>query len=286
TGKPKRLAFVSSTSALDTDYYLQQSEYGNKVLEFDNLEGSRQGLGTGYGQSKWVSEKIINEACKRGLSAVIVRSGYVLGDPKSGISNTDDFLVRMLKGCVQVGSRPDVENTINMVPVNHVARLIIASAFYGDKNTVSHVEAHPRLTFNEFLGALEEYGYSVPQHDYETWKQSVVNYVEGGRKDDGDELALLGLYHMVTGDLPEATKAPNLNDRNAQRALDADTKHTGTETPKGVTKEAVGSYLAFLTARGFMTAPKAGAKIALPKMELTKEQTAALNRVGGRGGGS
>ncbi|RMY65009.1 hypothetical protein D0864_12208 [Hortaea werneckii] len=286
TGKPKRLAFVSSTSALDTDYYLQQSEYGNKVLEFDNLEGSRQGLGTGYGQSKWVSEKIINEACKRGLSAVIVRSGYVLGDPKSGISNTDDFLVRMLKGCVQVGSRPDVENTINMVPVNHVARLIIASAFYGDKNTVSHVEAHPRLTFNEFLGALEEYGYSVPQHDYENWKQSVVNYVEGGRKDDGDELALLGLYHMVTGDLPEATKAPNLNDRNAQRALDADTKHTGTETPKGVTKEAVGSYLAFLTARGFMTAPKAGAKMALPEMELTKEQTAALNRVGGRGGGS
>ncbi|TKA28352.1 hypothetical protein B0A50_03819 [Salinomyces thailandicus] len=284
-GKPKRLAFISSTSALDTDYYLQQSEYGNKVLEFDNLEGSRQGLGTGYGQSKWVSEKVINEACKRGLSGVIIRSGYVLGDPKTGISNTDDFLVRMLKGCVQVGSRPDVENTINMVPVNHVARLIMAVAFHADKGTVSHVEAHPRLTMNEFLSALEDFGYAVPQASYQDWKQKVVQYVEGTGKSDNEELALLGLYHMVTGDLPEATKAPNLNDRNAQRALDTDAEVTGAETPKGVTKEAVGAYLAFLVARRFMSGPSSGTA-ALPKIEMSKEQTAALNKVGGRGGGS
>ncbi|KAK5132690.1 hypothetical protein LTR08_008734 [Meristemomyces frigidus] len=279
TEKPKRLAFVSSTSALDSEYYMQQSEYGNKILEFDNLEGSRHGLGTGYGQSKWVSEKVINEACKRGLSGVIVRSGYVLGDPKTGVSNTDDFLVRMLKGCVQIGSRPDVENTINMVPVTHVARLVVAVAFHGEKGTVAHVDAHPRLTFNEFLGALEAYGYTSPVESYEDWKHKVVIFVEGKRTDE--ELALLGLYHMVTGDLPEATKAPNLNDRNAQRALGKDEK---SETPTGVTKEAVGAYLAFLVARGFMKPPAGGVGL-LPKIQLSKAQTEALNRVGGRGGG-
>ena len=282
--KPKRLAFVSSTSALDSDYYLQQSEYGNKVLEFDNLEGSRQGLATGYGQSKWVSEKLINEACKRGLSGVIVRSGYVLGDPQTGVSNTDDFLVRMLKGCVQIGARPDVENAINMVPVTHVARLVNAVAFHADKGTVSHVEAHPRLTFNELLGALEEFGYKSPVESYDEWKQKVVKYVEDSRKTDSEELALLGLYHMVTGDLPEATKAVNLNDRNAQRALDADSKITKRDTPKGVTVEAIGAYLAFLVARGFMTAPVDSAA-SLPKLEMSKSQTEALNKVGGRGGG-
>lgn len=283
TGKPKRLAFVSSTSAIDSEYYMQQSEYGNKVLEFDNLEGSRQGLGTGYGQSKWVSEKLINEACKRGLSGVIVRSGYVLGDPTTGVSNTDDFLVRMLKGCVQLGSRPDVENTINMVPVTHVARLLIAVALHGDKGTVSHVEAHPRLTYNEFLSALEQYGYTAPLESYEDWRHKVVMYVEGRETDE--ELALLGLYHMVTGDLPEATKAPNLNDRNAQRALEADAKINKADTPTGVTKEAVGSYLAFLVARGFMKAPAAGTA-PLSQSGLSKAQTEALNKVGGRGGGS
>jgi len=284
TGKPKRLAFVSSTSALDAPHYIEQSEYGNKVIEPDTLDNSSQGLATGYGQSKWVSEKVIREACKRGLSGVIIRSGYVLGDTKSGVSNTDDFLIRMLKGCVQIGSRPDVENTINMVPVTHVARLINATAFHGGEGKVSHVEANPRLTFNEFCGVLEEYGYTAPLKSYDEWKQKVIEYVESSSNDNSEELALLGLYHMVTGDLPEATKAPNLDDRHAQAALKADAAITKAETPTGVTKEAIGAYLAFLVARGFMAAPSAGAT-ALPKLEMSKAQTEALNKVGGRGGG-
>ena len=284
SGNPKRLAFVSSTSALDAEYYLQQSEYGNKVLEFDNLEGSRQGLATGYGQTKWVSEKLITEACKRGLSGVVIRSGYVLGDPETGISNTDDFLIRMLKGCVQVSARPDVENTINMVPVTHVARLIASTAFYGDKGSVSHVEAHPRLTFNEFLSALESYGYSTPISPYDEWRQEVISYVEQPRS-DREELALLGLYHMVTGDLPEATKAPNLNDRNAQKVLQKDEATTGKKTPQSVSEEAVGKYLAFLVNRGWMPKPAGKGKKELPGVELLAKQVEALSLVGGRGGG-
>ncbi|WPH01961.1 l-2-aminoadipate reductase large subunit [Acrodontium crateriforme] len=284
--KTKRLAFISSTSALDSDYYLQQSEYGNKVLEFDNLEGSRQGLGTGYGQTKWVSEKLINEACKRGLNGGIIRSGYVMGDPKSGVSNTDDFLVRMLKGCVQVGARPDVTNGINMVPVTHVAQLVNAFALHGAKGATAHVEAHPRLTFNEFLGVLETYGYNVPQEPYESWKKRVVAYVDDASSGK-EELALLGLYHMVTGDLIEATKAPNLNDRNAAKALDDDAKRPGApQTEKGVTKEAIGAYLSFLIARGFMPAPPAAGAVSLPKIEMSAKQVEALNKVGGRGGSS
>ncbi|TKA82073.1 hypothetical protein B0A55_01519 [Friedmanniomyces simplex] len=295
--KPKRLAFVSSTSALDSEHYLRTIEQGDKVLETDDLEGSRQGLATGYGKTKWVSEKVIDEACKRGLSGVIIRSGYVLGDPNTGVSNTDDFLVRMLKGCVQIGSRPDVENTINMVPVTHVARLIAATAFHGGEGSVSHVEAHPRLTFNDFLGALPSYGYRAPLESYSEWRDKVVKYVEDGS--EREELALLGLYHMVTGDLPEATKAPVLDDRNAQRALETDAKDLATKsslksdgsggrsvvyTPQGVTKEAIGVYLAFLVARGFMPKPE-GKGDALPKVELSGEQAGALDRVGGRGGG-
>ncbi|EMC92814.1 hypothetical protein BAUCODRAFT_263156 [Baudoinia panamericana UAMH 10762] len=283
TEKPKRLAFVSSTSALDSEYYLEQTREGNRVLESDNLEGSRQGLATGYGQTKWVSEKVINEACKRGLSGVIVRSGYILGDPTTGISNTDDFLIRMLKGCIQIGSRPDVENTINMVPVTHVARLISATAFYGTKGSVSHVEAHPRLTFNGFLETLEKYGYSSPIENYQSWRQKVVDYVQSTAKSQKEELALLGLYHMVTGDLPEATIAPNLGDRRAQQVLNDDTQHTGVTTPTGVTQAAVGAYLAFLVARGFMRAPSSSA-IPLPEIHLTTSQSDALNKVGGRGG--
>ena len=88
-GRPKRFAFVSSTSVLDTDYYVRLSEEsiqcgGKGVSEGDDLQGSSKGLGTGYGQSKWVSEYLVREAGRRGLTGSIIRPGYVTGDSKTG----------------------------------------------------------------------------------------------------------------------------------------------------------------------------------------------------------
>ena len=53
------------------------------VPEDDDLEGARRDLKSGYGQSKWVSEKLLFEAGRRGLRGHIVRPGYVVGDSKS-----------------------------------------------------------------------------------------------------------------------------------------------------------------------------------------------------------
>lgn len=87
TGKQKLVVFVSSTSAMDTEHYVQlsdslshgQSKYRG-VPESDNLEGAKSTLKTGYGQTKWVSEKLLFEAGRRGLRGHIVRPGYVVGD--------------------------------------------------------------------------------------------------------------------------------------------------------------------------------------------------------------
>lgn len=89
SGKPKQFAFVSSTSVIDTDYYVLESarilsKGGEGISEADDLAGSRTGLGTGYGQSKWVAEYLVREAGKRGLQGSIVRPGYVTGDSKWG----------------------------------------------------------------------------------------------------------------------------------------------------------------------------------------------------------
>ena len=56
-GKPKVFSFVSSTSVLDTDYYVKLSEEQvstgqGAVMEDDDMNGSKTGLGTGYGQTK------------------------------------------------------------------------------------------------------------------------------------------------------------------------------------------------------------------------------------------
>lgn len=90
TGRPKFFVFVSSTSAIDTEYYVQLSDSQSRdpsgfggVPEDDDLEGARTGLQTGYGQAKWVAEKLLFEVGRRGLRGHIVRRGYVVGDSRS-----------------------------------------------------------------------------------------------------------------------------------------------------------------------------------------------------------
>ena len=119
------------------------------------------------------------------------------------MTNTDDFLVRMLKGCIQLQCAPIITNTINMVPVDHVARVVVACAFNPPANFlgVAQVTGHPRMTFNEFEGSLAHYGYQVPEVDYDSWRRSLELYVENQAKEGStaEEHALMPLYHFVVG---------------------------------------------------------------------------------------
>jgi L-aminoadipate-semialdehyde dehydrogenase len=287
TGKPKRLAFVSSTSTLDSDYYFG---LGSPVLEADDLEGSRKGLATGYGQSKWASEFLVREAGRRGLAGAVIRPGYVTGDPGSGISVTDDFLVRLWKGCLQVGARPDISNTVNAVPVTQVGRIVVASAFelpaaLGQSLGVTQVTSHPRLTMNEWIGALEAYGYPVPVVPYKDWCAKVKAYVSDESKTE--EHALLPLFHFVVGDLPADTVAPELDDANAAASVSRYDKSTAQLTDplaaNVVNVQTLGAYLAYLVAVGFLSAPTEKGQLDLPKLDDARLEalTAAVN-LGGR----
>jgi thioester reductase-like protein len=76
-------------------------------------------------------KELVREAGKRGLHGAVVRPGYILGSRHSGVSNTDDFLIRLCKGCVQLGARPCIINSINACPVDHVAHVVVGSVSRG-----------------------------------------------------------------------------------------------------------------------------------------------------------
>ncbi|KAI9049800.1 hypothetical protein LZ554_005951 [Drepanopeziza brunnea f. sp. 'monogermtubi'] len=284
TGTSKQLAFVSSTSVLDTEHFVKQSQSGVPVSEDDDLAGSATGLGTGYGQSKWVSEFLVRAAGQRGLRGTIIRPGYVTGDPKSGVTNTDDFLIRMTKGCIQLSCRPKIANTVNQVPVNHVARVVVASALSPPKRelAVAQVTSHPRLTFSAYLATLETYGYEVPEVEYKVWSKKLEEYAA---KEENEQHALMPLYHFATTDLPGDTIAPEMADANAAVALKSDAQFTGEDLSAGgfVDEAIMGRYLAYLVGIGFVGTPSAKGKKALPEVDISEGQKAALLRVGGRG---
>lgn len=293
-GRPKIFTFVSSTSVLDTDYYVDLSSKAvstgqGALSEEDDLMGSRTGLGTGYGQTKWVSEQLVREAGRRGLCGSVIRPGYILGDSETGMSITDDFLIRILKGCLQLGVRPRIVNTVNSVPVNHVARVVVAASLNplaGGVHVV-HVTGHPRLRMNEYLSLLEYFGYKVPEVAYADWKVALEQYVSaGGQEKDQEQHALMPLYHFCVNDLPANTQAPELDDQNAIRVLKDDAENwTGVDESSGygIGRDEVGKYLRYLAEIKFIGWPT-GKGRPLPELNLSAAQLAAAGSMGGRGG--
>lgn len=288
-GKPKYFSFVSSTSTLDSDYFFNESDELTLrglagLSEADDLKGSATGLGTGYGQSKWAAEYIIRRAGERGLKGCITRPGYVTGFSETGASNTDDFLLRYLKGCAELGVYPDITNTINMVPVDHVARVVVATALHPpqrDYLAVAHVTGHPRINYNEYAGTMKTYGYDVTRADYPDWRVALERFVVEESKDS----ALFPLLHFVLDNLPQDTKAPELDDQNAVASLKADAALTGEDVSagKGIDEKVLSIYLSYLVKIGFLPAPTGTGK-ALPEVRLSDETLALITSgAGGRG---
>ncbi|EGO03599.1 hypothetical protein SERLA73DRAFT_101841 [Serpula lacrymans var. lacrymans S7.3] len=281
TTKQKLLVFVSSTSAMDTEHYVRLSDslshmHGKYkgVPESDDLEGARSLLKTGYGQSKWVSEKLLFEAGKRGLNGHIVRPGYVVGDSVTAVTNTDDFVWRMVKGCVQLGLVPNINNTVNMVPVDHVARctaLATVAPLPSSAMTVLHITARPLPSFNNILSSLAQYGFATEQCEYLVWRRKLEQHVM-----EVQDNALFPLLHFVLDDLPTSTKAPELDDSNTQALL-----HPHLQEPNmTVSDKLMGMYLSWLVGAGFLPQPSSLS----PQRSLPSLNSDQIIKAAGRSG--
>ena len=280
TTRPKVVSFVSSTAAIEKSHYVVLgdsivSKGGLGVPESDSLDNGKTGLKGGYGQTKWVSERLMLEAGRRGLAGSIVRPAYIVGDSKSAVTNTDDFLMRLVKGCIQLGRVPDIHNPINMVPVDHVARICSVSALQisTEPLKVFHVTARPAPRFNDFLSSLAHYGYPVERIEYLPWRTQLEQHVLKVQDN-----ALFPLLHFVLDDLPTSTKAALLDDTNTTALLRA----AGEVESMTVDDKQMGLYLAWLVAAGFLEAPTGGLPDSqpLPLLALQNGVARAIGRSG------
>lgn len=279
-GKPKTLTFVSSTSVLDTPHYLQLSQQllhrGAKgIPEADDLTGSKSDLGTGYGQTKWVSEYLLRKLGQTWLRGRIIRPGYILGDSNTGVTNTDDFLIRMMKAVCQLGKYPLIENGVNAVPVDQVARIVVCSAMSAPESgiAVAQVDAPSRLTLTQIAQGASKLGYSLAAEPYEQWKLAVEKYVNSSQQ---EEFALLPLLEFIMGDLPADTKAPVLDCQNTLRLL----KEGGKPELRGVDIVTLDKYVADLFDTGFLVGPDGKSSAGA----VDHRRMTALKSIGGRSG--
>jgi L-2-aminoadipate reductase len=188
------------------------------------------------------------------------------------VTNTDDFIWRLVKGCIQLGLAPDIDNTINMVPVDHVALCITLAAVSphpGAGMTALHVRARPLPTYNALFSALSRYGFAAEQCEYLEWRRKLERHVM-----EVQDNALFPLLHFVLDDLPTSTKSPDLDDSNMCALLRG--YDTGDRT---VSDELIAKYLSWLILVGFLPKPSLSGANLLPVLDKS-----SIGRALGRSG--
>ena len=116
---------------------------GRRIRESDAMPDAGAIHG-GYPQTKWVADKLVIEAARRGVPAAIYRPGRITGHSRLGTGATEDFQCRLIKGCLQLGLYPDLDWYMDMTPVDFVASSIVqlALAYEPLADTKPHEHAH------------------------------------------------------------------------------------------------------------------------------------------------
>lgn len=211
------LYFISSTSVFDSSNYASKGV----VLESDSLESGRRSLKTGYAQSKWVAEKLLMAARDaHHLPIIILRPGYIIGHSTTGVTNADDFLWRMCKGCVELGLAPNIVNLLNACPVDFVASIVTSVVSRGaealERGGCFNIVLPQHFTFTDMFRVVELVR-PIKFVPYITWRDALTEHVS-----KADDSALYPLLHFVLDDLPTSTRGPNLDYKNMQWISESD----------------------------------------------------------------
>ena len=175
TTRLKPIHYIS-TLAVFTSAHLNPSI--TVVNEDQPLDFGDQ-LFMGYSETKWVAEKLLNEAKKRRFPISIYRFMEVTSHSKTGVSNIKSLDMAYLKGCIEMGLMGDLPMKKHYTPVDYLAEAIV----YLSQQTAStgqnfHLH-NPNPIGQEELGKiLNDLGYPVDFSPHDTWVQKVTQDIQ------------------------------------------------------------------------------------------------------------
>ena len=193
--RAKPFHFVSTVSVLGNQPHLQNE---TEMEAAEGLEG-------GYSQSKWVAEKLVMEAWRRGLPVCVYRPSLVVGATENGRWNQGDFASRLIKGCVQLGAVPDIPAFDNMIPADTAAAGIVhisrqASSF---DQKIFHVVNPSPVSWGTFTDFIRERGYPMRTMSYAQWRKTLIHNCQN----NGDN-ALQSLLPLFSNSEAEDMTSP------------------------------------------------------------------------------
>ncbi|KAF2134248.1 thioester reductase [Dothidotthia symphoricarpi CBS 119687] len=190
---PPRFAYCSSTAAVMNGELDQAGCFPERILS-DPASASP----LGYSRSKWVAERVCEEAHVRTSlhgRVAVVRVGQLAGDSRSGIWNTKEAWPMMLSTARLIGCLPDLgDEPLDWLPVDIAAQAFLettqASSVSSDRMPVYHVlNPHQKPTWHDMLQWLKR------KEDFEIVSpQDWVSRLENCKNQEHSAMKLLGLW--------------------------------------------------------------------------------------------
>jgi amino acid adenylation domain-containing protein/thioester reductase-like protein len=136
----------------------------------------------GYAQSKWVAERLVALARARGLPVTIYRLSLVTSSLSGGLVRQDDFATTLLQACILLGSIPDVDVSVNAVPIDYVARALVHLSRRPDATGQTYHLANRRpIPAEKVVEYVRAFGYALRQVPYEEWLAELGRFGESTR---------------------------------------------------------------------------------------------------------
>ena len=122
------------TSATKPIHYISTNgifagEDKEAYLENSDIDSYADHLTNGYGQAKWVAEKLVWEAVSRGLPVCLYRPGNIGHHSGTGVTNPSDFQSMIIDACAKVKCVPDKSDwAFELTPVDLLVKSIVLFA--------------------------------------------------------------------------------------------------------------------------------------------------------------
>ncbi|OOF98460.1 hypothetical protein ASPCADRAFT_128607 [Aspergillus carbonarius ITEM 5010] len=121
----------------------------------------------GYAPGQWVAEALVRRMRARGgCRWSSIGPGSSSGMAGRGATNPEDFVSRLVVGCIPLGVFPRLDQRLEYVPVDYVIAAIL------------HIAASPRALGHSYsletCQIINEAGYPVQLIDYTAWVQEVA----------------------------------------------------------------------------------------------------------------
>jgi amino acid adenylation domain-containing protein/thioester reductase-like protein len=234
--KVKPVHYVSTISV-----FPWEEDFSKEHIFRENDSLDRGSLAGGYGQSKWVAEKLVIIARTRGLPVCIYRPGTVSGHSQTGTSNTNDLMARMIKGCIQLGSIPDFNMTVDLTPVDYASRCIVHLSMQKKSlgETFHVVNPHP-VHWSNIITWFRSFGYSLEVISYDKWRAELLKVAE-----HSSENALYPLIPFFVDEAPD--DSIKFDCRNTLNGLAG----TSINCPS-VSAELLNTYFSYYIRSGFL----------------------------------